>query len=192
MRIRIIFGVLLATLLALPAAALVQNFSITIDNAQAQAAGSCLAGSTAQGSGTAELDLDTNVLSWNMTWGNNAPLFNNGTLDGGPEIIATFRRAPPGVVGIAELSLNGGSPKAGNHQLIVPNGGVADALAGNFYVDIETAACSEFLGGGEIRGQMTPGPVGPPIPTLSQWGVIGFGLLLLMAMFVGARRRLQS
>jgi hypothetical protein len=39
---------------------------------------------------------------------------------------------------------------------------------------------------------MTPGPVGPPIPTLSQWGVIGFGLLLLMAMFVGARRRLQS
>ena len=153
MRIRIIFGVLLATLLALPAAALVQNFSITIDNAQAQAAGSCLAGSTAQGSGTAELDLDTNVLSWNMTWGNNAPLFNNDTLDGGPEIIATFRRAPPGVVGIAELSLNGGSPKAGIHQLIVPNGGVADALAGNF---LRRHRNGRLLG--ISRGRGDPGP----------------------------------
>ena len=31
-----------------------------------------------------------------------------------------------------------------------------------------------------------------PIPTLSQWGLVGFGLLLLTAMFVATRRRLHG
>ena len=147
---------------------------------QAQAAGNCLIGSTAQGSGTAELNLMTNVLAWSMTFGNNAPLFNNGLLDQGAELFAHFHNAPPGVNGGVEIVLNNGSPKAGSQVLNALQ--VAAALAGNFYANAHSAGCSA----GEIRGQMVLDPV---IPTLSQTGLIALGLLLSSAMGVAFWRR---
>ena len=180
MRIGTIFGVLLATLVALPAASVVQNFSIAIDNAQAQAGGNCLIGSTAQGSGTAQLDLGTNVLTWNMTFGNNAALFNNGLLDQGAELFAHFHDAPPGVNGPVQVTPNNGSPKAGSAALSAPQ--AAAALAGDFYANIHSAGC----GAGEIRGQMLPSHA---IPTLSQKGLIALGVLFVGAMGVAISRR---
>ena len=164
----------LAASLALPASAQIQTFSIAIDNVQSQAAGNCLIGSTAQGSGTANLNLGTNAFDWSMTFGNNGPAFNNGLLDNGGELFAHFHNAPPGVNGPVEISLNNGSPKAGNQVLNAAQR--TAALDGNFYANIHSPGC----GAGEIRGQMIPGLV---IPTLSQWGLI---VLALLGLTVGA------
>ena len=179
---RCIYGVLLATLIALPAAAQnVQNFSINIDIAQSQASGNCLIGSTALGSGTAQLDLVNNQLSWSMTFGNNSPLFNNGLLDQGGELFSHFHDAPPGVNGPVEVTLNNGSPKVGSQVLSASQ--VTAALAGDFYANIHSAGC----GAGEIRGQMVLVPIA--IPALSETGLVVLVLLLLITMAVASWRK---
>jgi hypothetical protein len=148
---RIVLGALVLGLVALPASAQIQTFSIAIDNAQEQAAGNCLIGSTARGSGTANLHLSTNGFDWTITFGNNDPAFDNSLLDNGRELFAHFHSAPPGTNGPVEVTLNNGSPKAGT-ALLSP--AQADAvLNGNFYVNIHSEGC----GPGEIRGQVVPG-----------------------------------
>src|SRR3990170_2424874 len=71
------------------------NFAATIDGPQET---TCAMASTAQGAATVTLDDVTGVLSWNITFGNNAPLYNNGTLDFGAELASHFHGpASPGM-----------------------------------------------------------------------------------------------
>jgi hypothetical protein len=153
-----------------------------IDNVQEQAAGNCLApGSSAMGTGTATFNSSTNLLSWNIVFGNNAPDFNNGLLDRGNELFAHFHAAAPGANGGVRVTLSNGSPKVGSQVLTAPQ--VAELQAGLFYANIHSDNC----GNGEIRGQVLQAAV----PALPLWGVaLGAGALL--AAGYGFLRRLRT
>ena len=143
-------------LCATSAQAVLRSFDVFMDNAQSAATGNCLIGSTAQGTGTVTLDTITNELSWNLTFGNNAPDFDNGMLDQGAELVAHFHVAYPGVIGNAVLGIPNGSPKIGSFT--ISDAQAADVTAGKWYVNLHSAGC----GPGEIRGQLvlsSPAPV---------------------------------
>ena len=84
-----------------------------------------------------------------------------------------FKITPGGVI----TEIIDATGDGGGNVLNSPNDVAVDG-SGNVYVS----------GDGKV---FKIASLGPPIPTLSQWGVIGFGLLLLTAMFVVNRRGLQ-
>jgi hypothetical protein len=178
--VKITFAAVLLASFLVPLAALADiTFVAQIDNAQAQAAGNCLIGSTAQGSGTATYDPATRALSWTLRFGNNAPNFDNGLLDQGAELFAHFHIAPPGVNGGVAVTLNNGTPKQGNTVLTVGQG--ASLEAGDFYINIHSAGC----GSGEIRGQL----VETQVPALPLWGA---GIAAAALIAGAARLRVRS
>ncbi len=173
----------LVAALVLPGAAAAQTaFQMQIDIAQEQAAGNCLVGSNATGSGTATFDPPSNTLSWNITFGNNAPNFDNGLLDQGGELFSHFHSEAPGANGPIQVTLSNGSPKVGSTVLTA--GQVTSLQAGLFYANIHSDGCTS----GEIRGQVLPVP---QVPLMPRWGfVLGAGALLIAVL--GLRRRLRG
>lgn len=93
------------------------------------------------GSGTVSYDSVTNMLSWNVTFSNLSSL---------PPIAAHFHGpAVPGVgAGIQVTIGDVTSPSVGSAA--ITEGQEADLLAGLYYINYHTSACS----GGEIRGQV--------------------------------------
>jgi hypothetical protein len=144
--------------LAASAAAVVENYAAKIDNAQEQAAGNCLAGSTARGMATATFDTATSTFAWNVTFGNDGA-HENGALDHGAETGAHFHIGSPGANGSVALSLSPGSPKAGSAALDATRKSALQA--GLFYVNVHSAGCAA----GEIRGQLQI----QQVPALPLW-----------------------
>jgi hypothetical protein len=141
----------------------VVKFAMPTDNAQAQAGGNCLLGSTARGSGTATFDTGTLLLTWNITFGNNSPLYDNGTLDQGAESAAHFHAAAPGVNGPVRVGVGTGNPKVGSATLSAAQ--AAELQQGLFYINIHSAGC----GTGEIRGQLLKQN---PVPAVGAAGLV--------------------
>ena len=131
-----------------------QNFTLTLD-ANQETPPTVSAGT---GSGTATLDLVTNMFSWNITY--------SGLT--GPATAAHFHApgvacVPAGVVvGLSPPT----SPLVGSVQLTPAQ--AVDVLAGRWYVNVHTAANP----GGEIRGQVMPSPLVDPIPAVIPAGSI--------------------
>ncbi len=170
----------LCTALLAPSAALaaIQQLAGPIDVAQAT---TCVT-STAEGVVTATLDDVTGLFSWTVTFGNNAPDFNNGLLDG-VEFAAHFHSAPPGTPGDIQTPpgvLAAGSPKVGSTTLDAAK--MADVLNALWYINIHSIGpCS----GGEIRGQLLVVTATPVLPT---WGWVLFGVLALCGVGLLSRR----
>lgn len=123
------------------------NFATALDAAQET---SCAMSSTAQGSGTVTLDDVTGALSWNITFGNNSPAFDNGTLDFGAELFSHFHGpAAPGANAGIKVTLANGSPKSSS-TTVASASDRTDLKNGLWYVNIHSGSCA----GGEIRGQI--------------------------------------
>ena len=150
-----------------PAAyAAIVNFEMSLDVAQATTAQPLASGS---GSGTATLDTDTNLFSWDISYGGLYGIENN----------AHFHLGAPGVPGGIQLGLPPGSPKIGSST--VSAGDETDILANLWYVNIHSLAC----GAGEIRGQLLVVTATPALPT---WGWVLFGVLALCGVGLLSRR----
>jgi cysteine-rich repeat protein len=137
---------------ATPARAAIVNFTASIDGAQET---TCPNPTTAQGAATVTLDDVSGLLSWNITFGNNSPSFNNGLLDNGAETLAHFHGpAPPGMTAGVKVSITPpapiGSPKMSS-ATVASAGDRTDLKNGLWYINIHA---QPPCGGGEIRGQV--------------------------------------
>jgi glucose/arabinose dehydrogenase/plastocyanin len=120
------------------------DFVITLDGSQE--VGPVETG--ASGSGTATLDLGTNLFSWDITFSD-----LEGTQTG-----AHFHGAAPYCVNAGvQIPLPLGSPIVGSEVLTEQQ--AENVLAGLWYVNIHT----DLHPGGEIRGQVMPAPLADPI-----------------------------
>jgi hypothetical protein len=165
----------IALSLLLPTAALAKTVTLggPVDVAQATTCGA----STGQGTVSATLDDQTGQMSWNVTFGNNAPNFNNGSLAPANETLAHFHGpAPPGLTAGVQITLPLGSPKIGSQVLTATQ--VNDVKAGLWYVNIHSNLC----GGGELRGQLS---VISSVPTAAPW--ITLAVLLAVGSVAGVR-----
>lgn len=140
--------------------------------------GTCAAtGSPASGTGSFSLDTNTGLFEWEIVFsGLTSPEFTahiHGPITPGC-----------GAMGNGEVlvGLPLGSPKIGSTTLTVPQ--QQDLLDGLFYVAIHTDA---FLSG-EIAGEIT----GPPVPTVSLWGLIALALVVLAGGTIGIRHQIRS
>ncbi len=142
---------LCAALLA-PAGALAatHNLGARIDYAQQVG---CLVPSSARGTATATLDDVTGSFSYTVTFGNNAPAFDDGLLNGGAaELSAHFHGpAAPGFTASPVAPIAVGSPVSATVTLTGVQ--ITQVLGGLWYVNIHSVACV----GGEIRGQLLLG-----------------------------------
>ncbi len=153
-----------AVVLAAPASATIINLTASLDCAQASAgAGTCGAGGSGTGSATITLDDQTNLLSWNISWGG-----LSGTLT-----VAHFHgpALPTQNAGVQVnfLSLAPGNPSIGS-TTITPTQ-AADLLSELWYINIHSTAFT----GGEIRGQALI-----PEPSILALGASALGLALLV------------
>ncbi len=125
----------------------VVEFALTLDGSQEVPA----VDTPATGNGTATLNTDTNLFSWNITF--------SGLK--GNQIAAHFHGAAPICVeaGI-QIGLPLGSPIVGQAIITAPQ--EADLLAGLWYVNVHT----NLHPGGEIRGQVAPVPLDDPLPAV--------------------------
>ncbi len=172
-------ALLVSTLLlaAGPASADIIDFTVDLDAAQSLATGEATPGSTGSGTGTLQLDTDTGIVSYDISWG--------GTQ--GAEIFAHLHGpAAPGATNPARYFLdNGGSSGSYNASVMLTDpveigpaaypiqDQIDDLIAGLWYVNVHTTHSV----GGEIRGQ---------ILALPEPGVIALAALGLVAL---ARRR---
>jgi cysteine-rich repeat protein len=211
-----LLGLILGSSLQGIAGAATVNFTASIDGAQET---TCALPTTAQGAATATLDSVSGMLSWNITFGNNSPSFNNGMLDNGAEILAHFHGpAAPGATAGVKVTLPLGSPKVGSATVAAP-ADRTDLTNGLWYINIHSSSC----GAGEIRGQVLRDPScgdgivdgpgeecddgnnvsfdgcsstcqndGPPVPALSPLAVAVLVLLLATLIPVLLRRRSRS
>lgn len=159
MQPRLVLGLASGTLVAIavalivavgatPAHAAVHKFQANLD--EAQAAGTCpINPAPPNGGGQAFVTFNdvTNELAWSVTFQN---LSGNATS-------AHFHRDPDSIIRV-DMSSDLTSPMQGSTTL---SGGQKAAmetelLAGQWYINIHTAAC----GGGEIRGQVLAAAVG--------------------------------
>jgi cysteine-rich repeat protein len=214
-RFRVVLLALVAgSALVASADAATVNLAATIDAAQET---TCAMTSTAQGAATVTLDDVSGLLSWNVTFGNNSPDFDNGMLDFGAETLAHFHgpAAPGGTAGV-KVTLALGSPKVGS-TTVTSTSDRTDVKNGLWYINIHSSSC----GGGEIRGQVLRVPTcgdgivdspgeecddgnnangdgcdsacqdepPPPVPALSPWTAALLALLLVTLAAVLLRRR---
>ena len=168
----------MALLAPVAALATVQNLGASADVAQTVPL--CAAGSSAQGTATVTLDDANGLLSWTVTFGNNAPGFDNGLLDQGVELFAHFHGpALPGVPAGVQVAILGGSPSVGSQTISAAQ--MADVLNDMWYINIHSTNCSS----GEIRGQLLVVTATPALPT---WGWVLFGVLALCGAGLLSRR----
>ena len=139
--------------------------------------------SSAQGTTTATLDDVTGVFSYTVSFGNNAPDFNDGLLNGDAAETAAHFHGPaaPGFTAPPIVTIPLGSPVSGTAPLPLTAPQITDVLAGLWYVNIHSLAC----GSGEIRGQLLEVTATPALPT---WGWLLFGVLALCGVGVLSRR----
>lgn len=139
--------------------------------------GTCAAtGSPGTGTGTFTLDTNTGLLEWEIVI--------SGLTS--PEIGAHIHGPITpgcGAMGNGEivLGLSSGSPKIGSATLTAQQ--QQELSDGLYYVNIHTDA---FLSG-EISGEIE----GPPVPTVSTWGMIALALLVLTGATIGIRYRIR-
>lgn len=163
---------LLTAVLALaPGAALAQTFSTLMNVEQATTCGA----SDAQGSGVFTYDDATSAFTWNITFGRNAPDYNDGLLAQGSETVSHIHVGAPGQTGGTTIDLALGNPKVGNATLSAQQ--ETELLAGLWYVNIHSTNC----GGGEIRGQIVPAAPGLPGPFLALAALTMLGALALLS-----------
>jgi glucose/arabinose dehydrogenase/plastocyanin len=124
-----------------------QDFMITLDGNQESPTPVVTA---ATGTGTATLDLVTNLLTWSISYTGLTPTAAH--FHG-----AALACANAGIQIALDISTN---PITGSASLTATQ--AADLLAGRWYVNIHTAANP----GGEIRGQVMPVPLGDPLPSI--------------------------
>ncbi len=162
-----VLAVAISTTTVAPADATVVTMYATLSGDQEPTA------STGTGSGTFTVDTTANTMSFNVT-------FSGLT---SPETAAHIHGpAPRGTDAGILFALSLGSPKVGVWNY--PEAQEANILNGLTYVNVH----SSMFPGGEIRGQIEA-PANP-IPTASEWGLIGFALLLLgTGAWYAARRR---
>lgn len=146
--------------LALPIAAMgqVHTFNFTLDGLQEVPPNA----SPATGAATVVLDMALLTVSWDVTFQGLVGVFT----------AAHFHHAPPGVNGpvIINMPLTGPGHLMGSSAITAFH--ASEMLAGNIYVNIH----STTFPGGEIRGQVIPGP-----------GALS--LLALAGLLAGRRRR---
>ncbi len=123
----------------------VLNFTLTLDGSQEVPPVNTIA----TGTGTATLDLSSNLFSWNFSFQDLSA----------PETAAHFHAAAPlcqnaGVV----IPLPPGSPKIGSE--VVTSQQRDQIIQGLWYVNVHTTN----FPGGEIRAQVEPAPIPDPIP----------------------------
>ncbi len=140
--------------------------------------GTCAAtGSPASGTGSFRLDTNTGLFEWEIVFsGLTSPEFTahiHGPITPGCGAMGN---------GDVLVGLPIGSPKIGFTTLTAPQ--QQDLLDGLFYVAIHTDA---FLSG-EIAGEIA----GPPVPTVSLWGLIALALSVLTGATIGIRHQIRS
>lgn len=121
------------------------NFQITLDGFSEVPP----TGTTATGSGTASLDLQNNLFSWNVTFSGLSSPQNGAHFHGAAGFCET--------AGV-RIGLPLGSPIVGSQTLTAQQ--ASEVLAGRWYLNIHT----QNFGDGEIRGQVVPTPLDDPIP----------------------------
>jgi len=130
-------------------------------------------GSPGTGTGSAVLDLGTNTLSWNISFGGLT----------GAETAAHFHGpAPAGATAGVVINIGVGNPKIGSQGVSAAQ--AADIAAGLWYINIHSTTSPS----GEIRGQLLVAPA-PTVPTMSEWGLVAMSVLLLAAGAFILRRR---
>ncbi len=167
----ILLGIFVIAIAPVTASAVVLKFATVIDQ-------SCAAtGSPATGTGTFELDTDTNIFSYNITF--------SGLIT--PEVVSHIHAATvepacpnPGGLNPAILALPIGSPKIGSATFSAEK--QANLIAGLLYVNIHT---NTFLGG-EITGIITAVET---VPAGSGWSLSALAVLLLCAAGIAVGRR---
>ncbi len=171
---------LIGLLVLLPAAAsaATRNLAASLDDIQET---TCGIGSTARGTATATLDDVSGAFSWSVTFGNNAPNYNDSLLNGNqPDTLAHFHGpAAPGATAGVQVNIGPAEPKVGNTVLTAPQ--IADVKADLWYVNIHSAACP----GGEIRGQLL---LLPKVPSAAPWAI---AISLLVVGVAAGRRALR-
>jgi hypothetical protein len=186
-RARIALGLTLAIAAApFVASATVFNLTSTIDPFQETGCGINPATNPSRGQGAMTFDDATGNLTWNITFGTNAPAFDNGLLSAGATENGAHFHGPalPGQTAGVKIGLALGSPKVGA-QVIAAATDRADLMAGKWYINIHSAQCL----GGEIRGQVLAVSSGP---ALQGWGVWALGALILGAALFAARGELHT
>ncbi len=171
----------LCTVLLGPVAVLAatHNLAASMDVAQATTCGV----SSAQGTTTATLDDASGVFSYTVTFGNNAPIFADGLLNGDATPTGAHFHGPaaPGLTAPPIVTIPPGSPVSATAPLPLSGAQIADVLGGLWYVNIHSSAC----GAGEIRGQLLVVTATPALPT---WGWVLFGVLALCGVGLLSRR----
>ncbi len=186
MRSRFALGIS-AAVIAFPfsAFALGTNLGAAIDPRQET---SCTIDDTtnpARGKGFMTFDDVTDTLTWRITFGTNAPAYDNGLLSGGAENNAHFHGpAIAGQTAGVKVGLSLGSPKIGSASVSLA-ADQADLLEGEWYINIHSADCS----GGEIRGQVI---VLQAAPAVQGFGIFALGALILGAAAFAARGEFRS
>jgi len=171
----------LSMALLAPAAALAATHhfaTASIDEAQETL---CPLVSTANGATTATLDDVTGSFSFTVSFGNNAPAFNDGELHNGVTESAAHFHGPaaPGATANVQVGIGLGSPVSLTVTLTPVQ--ITQVLGGLWYVNIHSTDC----GLGEIRGQLLEVTATPALPT---WGWVLFGVLALCGVGLLSRR----
>ena len=163
-------SILLGIAISLPAAAVVINLEASLDGGQAMAG----AGSGSPGTGVAWMEFDdaTNLFSWLIVWENLIA----------PAALAHFHGAalPNQNAGVQVVINTFENPTMGAE--VLTNTQIADLLAGLWYINIHTP----FNLGGEIRGQVSVGGEGIPVPEPGTLALFGIGLV---GMALSRRRK---
>lgn len=155
------------------AMAVVHHGTILGDEAQAT---TCAVGSATQVLGTWSYDDVTGVVSWSLTYGDNAPSFDDGDVfDDGNALFAHFHGpAPVGVVsGNILIDLGTATPNVGSQTIAAGLG--AELLAERWYYNLHSEVCT----GGEVRGQLLVDA--PPVVPSIGWPI---GVALATALML--------
>jgi glucose/arabinose dehydrogenase len=124
------------------------QFAITLDGSQQVPPVT----TPATGAGTATLDTDTNLLSWNIAFSGLSTAETASHFHG---------NAPQCANAGVQITLPPGSPKIGSATL--SGAQEAAVLQGLWYVNVHSVTNP----GGEIRGQVMPAPIDDPLPDVA-------------------------
>ena len=147
-RISSALGVVAAMSLASASQGEILNFVMTLDGGQEVPP----VDTVAFGNGTATLDTDSNLFSWNITFQDLSA----------PQTAAHFHAVAPQCEGAGiAIGLPNGSPIIGSATVTATQAG--QIISGLWYVNVHTSAHT----GGEIRGQVMPAPLDLPLPDIT-------------------------